>query len=184
MEPEESYAGLSTGWPDSCTTQPDGSIRGKTADPYYCSGIEDEPRMNTNRHEDRWTSMGATTSWGEAPRERGRPARTTLARPRPTPRPGTTGNGARTPLRPGPCRSHGQGGRVPHSRETERYATAVHAGGTPALPGGASSKRSCSSRGQAPACRAAALPMRQSRHACRPFVDNSFGPSTAGASGA
>ena len=37
---------------------------------------EDGPRMNTNEHEDRWTSFAATASWDEAPRERGRPART------------------------------------------------------------------------------------------------------------
>ena len=35
---------------------------------------------------------------------------------------------------------------------------------------GASSHHSCSSRGRAPACRAAAVPMRQSRHAWWPFV--------------
>ena len=69
-------------------------------------------------------------------RERGRPARTTPARPRPTPPPGSTGNGAGAPLRPGPCGSRRQGGRVPHRGETERHATVVHAGGTPALPGG------------------------------------------------
>ena len=28
---------------------------------------EDKPRMNTNRHEDRWTSFAATTSWDKAP---------------------------------------------------------------------------------------------------------------------
>ena len=32
--------------------------------------------------------------------------------------------------------SRRRGGRVPHRRETERDATGVHAGGTPALPGG------------------------------------------------
>ena len=69
-------------------------------------------------------------------RERGRPARTTPARPRPTPRPGSTGNGAGTLLRPGPCLSRRQGDQVPHRRETERHATAEHAGETPALPGG------------------------------------------------
>ena len=31
--------------------------------------------MRTNRHEDRWTSPGVTTSWDEVPRERGRLAR-------------------------------------------------------------------------------------------------------------
>ena len=35
---------------------------------------------------------------------------------------------------PMPFRRHG--GRVPHRGETERHATGVHAGGTPALPGG------------------------------------------------
>ena len=69
-------------------------------------------------------------------RERGRPARTTAARPRPTPPPGSTGNGAGAPLRPGSCGSRRRGGRLPHRRETERDATVVHAGGTPALPGG------------------------------------------------
>ena len=49
-----------------------------------------------------------------------------------------------------------QGGRVPNRRETERHPTGVHAGGTPALPGGASSHHSCSPRGHARACRAAA----------------------------
>ena len=42
-------------------------------------------------------------------------------------------------LRPSPWRYGRQGGGVLHRRETERNATAVHAGGTPALPGGASS---------------------------------------------
>ena len=73
---------------------------------------------------------------GAAPRERGRPARTALARPRPTPRPGSTRNGPGTLLRPGPWRSRRMSGRVPHPREPERHATGVHAGGTPALPRG------------------------------------------------
>ena len=38
--------------------------------------------------------------------------------------------------------------RVPHRRETERHATGVHAGGTPALPGGTSSCYSCRSQGR------------------------------------
>ena len=95
--------------------------------------FEDEPQMDTNTEGPPWVRQRHGMM---SPRERGRPARTTLARPRPTPRPGSTGNGARTLLRPGPCCSHGQGGRVPHPRETERHATAQHAGGTPALPGG------------------------------------------------
>ena len=47
-----------------------------------------------------------------------------------------SGNGTRTLLRPSPCRSGRQGGRAAHRRETERHRTGVHAGGTPALPGG------------------------------------------------
>ena len=54
----------------------------------------------------------------------------------PSPPPGSSGSGARTLLRPGPCRSRRQGGRVRHRREPEQHATAQHAGGTPALPGG------------------------------------------------
>ena len=43
---------------------------------------------------------------------------------------------ATAPLRPRPWRSGRRGLRVLHRREPERLATAVHAGGTPALPGG------------------------------------------------
>ncbi len=96
---------------------------------------KDEPRMNTNRHEDRWTCLAATTSREEG-RERGRPARTTLAQPRPSPPPGSTGNGARTLHRPAPWGSRRQGGRLPHYGETERLPNAENAGETPALPGG------------------------------------------------
>ena len=96
---------------------------------------QDEPRMNTNRHEDRWTCLAAMTSRDEG-RERGRPARTTLAQPHPSPRPGSTGSGARIPFQPSPGCSRRQGGRAPYRRETERYATAVHSGETPALPEG------------------------------------------------
>ena len=71
-------------------------------------------------------------------RERGRPARTTLAKPRPSPRPGSTGKDARALLRPGPCGSHRHGERVRHRRETERQPKGEDAGGTPALPGGSS----------------------------------------------
>ena len=99
--------------------------------------FEDEPRMNTNRHEYRWASFGATTSWVEAhPGARASRPHTfwhslgQLLRPgRPATAPGAL-------LRPGRWRSRRQGGRVPHRRETERHATGVHAGETPALPGG------------------------------------------------
>ena len=43
---------------------------------------------------------------------------------------------ATAPLRPRPWRSGRRSRRVLHRREPERLATAVHAGGTPALPGG------------------------------------------------
>ena len=95
-----------------------------------------EPRMNTNRHEDRWTCLAAMTSRDEAPRERGRPARTTLAQPHPSLTPGSTGNGATIPLRPSPSGSRRQGGRVPHHGKTERPPNAEDAGETPALPEG------------------------------------------------
>ena len=114
--------------------------------------------------------IGATTSWDEVPRERGRPARTiagtasvvSSTRVDRQRRHGS-GSGESIPLPP-----TGWPGAV--SQGTERHATGVHAGGTPALPGGASSNRSCSSRGHAPTCWAAAQPMRQSRHAWWPFV--------------
>ena len=89
-------------------------------------------------------------------RERGGAPPPPQGKPHPAPRPGSTGNGIRTLLRPIPCHPRKQGGRVPHPGETERHATAAHAGGTPAFPGGASSRHSCFSRGHASACRAAA----------------------------
>ena len=94
---------------------------------------KDEPRINTKTDGPAWLQRRHER---KAPRERGRPARTTLAQPHPFPPPGSTGNGARTLHRPSPWGSRRQGGRVPHRRETERHATGVHAGGTPALPEG------------------------------------------------
>ena len=130
-----------------------------------------EPRMNTNRHKYRWTLLCCDDFMGRIPPgSAGVPPAQFFPQPRSSPPPGSTGNGARTLLRPSPCRSRRQGGRVPHRRETERHATGVHAGGTPALPGGATSNHSCSSRERAPACRAAVLPMRQIRPAWWPFV--------------
>ena len=58
------------------------------------------------------------------------------AQPRPSPPPGSTGKPAATLLRPGTRRSCRWGWRVLHRRDTERNPTAVHAGGTPTLPGG------------------------------------------------
>ena len=50
--------------------------------------------------------------------------------------PGSTGNHATARLRPRTRRSCRLGGWLPHRRRTARYATAVYAGETPALPGG------------------------------------------------
>ena len=124
---------------------------------------KDEPRMNTNGHEDRWTCLPATPSWDEG-RERGRPARKTLAQPRSCLLPGSTGNGARTLLQLAPCRSRRQGGRAPHHGETERPPNAENAGETPALPEGRLLPSFL--------LREEALPltMRQSRPASRAFV--------------
>ena len=58
------------------------------------------------------------------------------AQPPPFPPPGATGKHATALLRPGSGRSRRRRWRVIHRRHTERIATAVHAGGTPALPGG------------------------------------------------
>ena len=90
--------------------------------------------------------------------------------PIPSPPPGSTGNGARTLLWPGPCGSRREGGRVPHRRGTERHATGLGWGRDARAPGWASSPHSCCSRGRAPPCRAAVLPMRKSRHAWWPLV--------------
>ena len=110
--------------------------------------FEDEPRINTNRYEYRWTSFAATTSRIAAQRM----FRTTS---RPYPErilcilcPHNTGKASpnsstrvdrqrrRGSASAGPCGSRRQGGRLPHRGETERHRTVVHAGGTPALPGG------------------------------------------------
>ncbi len=101
-----------------------------------------EPRMNTNRHEFQWTSLAAKPSREEALRERGRPARTTLAQPRPSAPPGSTGNGATIPLQPSPGGSCRQGGQGPHHGEAERPTNIEDAGETPALPEGRLSRLS------------------------------------------
>ena len=77
---------------------------------------EAPPGARASRPHTSWHSLGQLL-------HRGRPA--TVA-----------GNGARTLLRPNPWRYGRQGGGVLHPRETERIVAAVHAGGTPALPGG------------------------------------------------
>ncbi len=122
-----------------------------------------EPRMNTNGHEDQWTSLAAMTSRDEG-RERGRPARTTLAQLHPSPRPGSTGNGPTIPLQPSPGRSRRQGDRAPHHGETERPPNPEDAGETPALPEGRLLPSFLLGEEALP------LPMRQCRPAWWPFV--------------
>ena len=112
---------------------------------------EDEPPMNTNRHEDRWTSFNDNwrqnasallSRWcdpvmgGSPPGSAGVPPAQILPQLQPSPPPESTGSGALPLLRPGPCGSRRQGGRLQHRRETERQPKGQHAGGTPALPGG------------------------------------------------
>ena len=112
---------------------------------------EDEPPMDTNRHEDRWTSFNDNwrqnafallSRWcdpvmgGSPPGSAGVPPAQILPQLRPSPPPESTGSGALPLLRPGPCGSRRQGGRLQHRRETERQPKGQHAGGTPALPGG------------------------------------------------
>ena len=106
--------------------------------------------MNTNRHEDRWTSFNDNwrqnasallSRWcdpvmgGSPPGSAGVPPAQILPQLRPSPPPESTGSGALPLLRPGPCGSRRQGGRLQHRRETERQPKGQHAGGTPALPG-------------------------------------------------
>ncbi len=80
--------------------------------------------------------VGVTLSWEEAPPgSAGVPPAQILPQLRPSPPPESTGSGALPLLRPGPCGSRRQGGRLQHRRETERQPKGEHAGGTPALPG-------------------------------------------------
>ena len=112
---------------------------------------EDEPPMDTNRHEDRWTSFNDNwrqnasallSRWcdpvmgGSPPGSAGVPPAQILPQLQPPPSPESTGSGALPLLRPGPCGFRRQGGRLQHRRETERQPKGQHAGGTPALPGG------------------------------------------------
>ena len=75
---------------------------------------------------------------GSPPGSAGVPPAQILPQLRPSPPPESTGSGALPLLRPGPCGSRRQGGRLQHRRETERQPKGQHAGGTPALPGGSS----------------------------------------------
>ena len=73
---------------------------------------------------------------GSPPGSAGVPPAQILPQLQPSPPPESTGSGALPLLRPGPCGSRRQGGRLQHRRETERQPKGQHAGGTPALPGG------------------------------------------------
>ena len=112
-----------------------------------------KPVLFQIRHEDRWTSFNDNwrqnasallSRWcdpvmgGSPPGSAGVPPAQSLPQPRRSPPPESTGSGALPLLRPGPCGSRRQGGRLQHRRETERQPKGQHAGGTPALPGGAS----------------------------------------------
>ena len=81
---------------------------------------EDEPPMNTNRHEDRWTSFNDNwrqnasallSRWcdhiigGSPPGSAGVPPAQILPQLQPSPPPESTGSGALPLLRPGPCGS-------------------------------------------------------------------------------
>ena len=109
-------------------------------------------RINTNRQEDRWTcfnhkrrqnASAILCPWcdhvmgGSPPGSAGVPPAQILPQLQPSPPPESTGSGALPLLRPGPCGSRRQGGRLQHRRETERQPKGQHAGGTPALPGDA-----------------------------------------------
>ncbi len=118
-----------------------------------------EPRMHTNRHEYRWTCLAAMTSRDEG-RERGRPARTTLAQPHPSPPPGSTGNGARRLLRPTPGRCRRQGGVCRITGKRSGHPTQRMRARCPRSRRGAFSHPSCSARRHCPCRCGRAVPLR------------------------
>ena len=127
------------------------ALPGRSCEEETADGVEDEPQIDAQSDGPPWLRRrhGMKSHLG-GPRF---PPAQVLKQPGLSAPLGSTGSSPRTLLRPGPCRSCRQGGRVPHRRETERPVTGVHAGGTPALPGGPMSHRSCCSRGRAWACR-------------------------------
>ena len=98
------------------------------------AAANDNWRQNASALLSRWCDpvMG-----GSPPGSVGVPPAQILPQLQPSPPPESTGSGALPLLRPGPCGSRRQGGRLQHRRETERQPKGQHAGGTPALPGGA-----------------------------------------------
>ncbi len=118
--------------------------------------------MDTNRHECQWTCLAATPSREEG-RERGRPARTTLAQPRPSFPLGSTGNGVTIPrFRFG--RADGvPGGRVAKRRITGKlsgHPTQRMRARRPRSRRGASSDPSCSARRHCPCRCGRVVPLR------------------------
>ena len=108
--------------------------------------------MDTNRHEDRWTSFNdkrnqnasaLLSRWcdhvigGSPPGSAGVPPAQILPQLQPSPPPESTGNGALPLLRPGRCGSRPQGGCLQHRTEAQPRPKGQDAGGTPALPGDA-----------------------------------------------
>ena len=129
-------------------------IQGKTSDR--------QKRRTTNGHEDRWTCFAATPSRDEPTRERGRPARTTLAQPRPSLPLGSTGNGAMIP-RFRFSRADGvPGGRVARRRITGKrsgHPTQRMRARRPRSRRGAPFHPSCSARRHCPCRRGRAVPL-------------------------
>ena len=82
-----------------------------------------------------WSPWREEVMGGSPPGSAGVPPAQILSQLQPSPPPESTGSGALPLLRPGPCGSRRQGGRLQHRRETERQPKGQHAGGTPALPG-------------------------------------------------
>ena len=96
---------------------------------------------------------------GSPSRERGRPARTTLAQPHPSLPPGSTGNGATIPLQPSPWGSRRQGGRAPHRGKLSGHPTQRMRARRPRSRRGASSHPSCSARRHCPCRCGSAVPL-------------------------
>ena len=136
--------------PASRAPAPDRADHSRKNGRWFMKTNHEWTRINTNRPEDRWTSFNhkrrqnasaLLSRWcdpvmgGSPPGSAGVPPAQILPQLQPSPPPESTGSGALPLLRPGPCGSRRQGGRLQHRRETERQPKGQHAGGTPALPG-------------------------------------------------
>ena len=109
-----------------------GVLRGPSRTPFKARGLMDllqrQLAQNASALLSRWCDpvMG-----GSPPGSAGVPPAQILPQLRPSPSPESTGSGALPLLRPGPCGSRRQGGRLQHRRETERQPKGQHAGGRP-----------------------------------------------------